>query len=162
MTGRGARGMDRGVAVLRFESELSAPPGRVWAWMTSVRGVQAELWPIMKMTAPKSMATLTDARVVLGERIFRSWVLLFGVVPIDRSDLTLLGLDAGKGFVEESPMLSMKLWRHERKISLREGRTVLTDTLTFEPRFAVRFVTWLIRATFEHRHSILRRELGGL
>jgi ligand-binding SRPBCC domain-containing protein len=147
------------VAVLRFESELSASSERVWEWMMSVRGVQTELWPILKMTAPSSITSLSDVSVKLGTPVFRSYVFLFGVVPIDRSDLTLLRLDAGSGFVEESPMLSMKLWRHERRISSRDGKTVLSDTLTFEPRFAGPFVEWLIRKTFEHRHRVLRRAL---
>ena len=149
------------MTVLRFESELSAPRERVWDWMTSVRGVQTELWPIMKMTAPKSVVKMTDVSVEMGKPLFRSWVFLFGVVPVDRSDLTLLSLDTGSGFVEESPMLSMKLWRHERRISTRGDKTVLADTLTFEPRFARPLVEWLIRVTFEHRHAVLRKELGG-
>jgi ligand-binding SRPBCC domain-containing protein len=148
--------------VLRFESELSASPERVWDWMTSVRGVQTELWPIMKMTAPKSVAKMTDVPVELGRPLFRSWVFLFGLLPIDRSDLTLVSLDAGSGFVEESPMLSMKLWRHERRISRRGDKTVVSDTLTFEPRFARPLVEWLIRKTFEHRHRVLQKELGAL
>jgi ligand-binding SRPBCC domain-containing protein len=149
------------VTVLRFESELSSSPERVWDWMTSVRGVQTELWPVLKMTAPKSFAKMTDVSVELGKPLFRSWVFLLGVVPIDRSDLTLIQLDSGSGFVEESPMLSMKLWRHERRITSRGGKTVLTDTLTFEPRFARAFVEWLIRVTFQHRHAVLRKTLGG-
>jgi ligand-binding SRPBCC domain-containing protein len=146
--------------VLRFESEVSASSERVWEWMTSVRGVQTELWPILKMTAPASITSLSDVSVKLGTPVFRSYVFLFGVVPIDRSDLTLLRLDAGSGFVEESPMLSMKLWRHERRISSRNGKTVLSDTLTFEPRLAGPLVEWLIRKTFEHRHRVLRRALS--
>lgn len=148
------------MTVLRFESELSASPERVWDWMTSVRGVQTELWPILKMTAPKSVAKMTDVSVELGRPLFRSWVFLFGIIPIDRSDLTLIRLDAGSGFLEESPMLSMKLWRHERRITSRDGKTVVTDTLTFEPRIAVRFTEWLIRKTFAHRHRVLRERLG--
>jgi ligand-binding SRPBCC domain-containing protein len=148
------------VPVLRFESELSASRERVWDWMTSVRGVQTELWPIMKMTAPKSVAKMTDVPIELGKPLFRSWVFLFGVLLIDRSDLTLISLDTGSGFVEESPMLSMKLWRHERRITTRGDKTVLTDTLTIEPRFAARLSVWLIRRTFEHRHRVLRERLG--
>ena len=147
------------VTVLTFRSELSASPERVWKWLTSVRGIQAEMSPIMKMTAPNSMAGLDDVAVVPGKRLFRSWVLLFGVLPIDRSDLTLLSIDPGRGFVEESPMLSMKLWRHERSITTKGAGTVLTDQLTFEPRFARTFTTWFIRKVFEHRHRVLRERL---
>jgi ligand-binding SRPBCC domain-containing protein len=146
--------------VLRFESELSASPERVWEWMTSVRGVQTELRPIMKMTAPKSVTKMTDVPIELGRPLFRSWVFLFGVLLIDRSDLTLISLDTGSGFVEESPMLSMKLWRHERRISAKNGGTILTDTLTFEPRFAAGLSVWLIQKTFGHRHRVLRKQFG--
>lgn len=150
----------RGVISLRFESELAASPERVWTWITSLRGISTELSPIMKMTAPRSVETLADVSVDFGTPLFRSWILLFGVIPIDRSDLTLMSMDVGRGFVEESPMLSMTLWRHARTISNRAGKTVLTDELTFEPRFAPRLVEWFIRTTFRHRHAVVRRTLG--
>lgn len=149
------------VPVLRFESELTASPERVWDWITSIRGISREMAPIMKMTVPKSVETLSEVNVELGKPLFRSWVLLFGVLPIDRSDLTLVRLDVGRGFLERSPMLSMKLWQHERTISIRGGKTVLTDELTFEPRFLSKFVEWMIRTIFTNRHAVLRRELGG-
>jgi ligand-binding SRPBCC domain-containing protein len=146
--------------ILTFESRLASPPNEVWKWITSVDGISAELAPIMKMTAPASMTGLADVTVTPGKRLFRSWVLLFGVVPIDRSDLTLLSIDPGKGFVEESPMLSMKLWRHERSISASGDGTTLTDKLTFEPRFARGAIAGFIRKVFEHRHRVLRARLG--
>jgi len=128
--------------------------------MTSFSGILREMAPLMRMTVPESATHLTTTDVQPGQRLFRSWVLLFGVLPIDRSDLTLLSLDAGKGFVEESPMLSMKLWRHQRSIKIVGDYTRLTDELTFEPRFAAPLVTWFVRKTFEHRHAVLRAELG--
>lgn len=140
-------------------SDLAAPPEKVWKWITSVRGIQAEMSPIMKMTAPASMSGLDDVAVVPDRRLLRSWVLLFGVLPIDRSDLTLVSIDPGKGFVEQSPMLSMKLWRHERSITASGTGTVLTDKLTFEPRFVPGVTEWFIRKVFEHRHRVLRESL---
>lgn len=147
--------------VLTFSSDLTASPERVWEWMTSTSGILKEMAPIMRMTVPRSFEDLATTSVPLGQRLFRSWVLLFGVLPIDRSDLTLLSLDVGKGFVEESPMLTMKLWRHERTIQAVEGRTRLTDRLTFQPRFMSPLIGWFIRTIFEHRHRVLRKELGG-
>jgi ligand-binding SRPBCC domain-containing protein len=145
--------------ILTFKSELSAPPAKVWRWMTSLKGISTEMWPIMKMTVPAGMTQIDDVSVVPGQRLFRSWVLLFGVLPIDRSDLTLLSIDPGRGFVEESPMLSMSLWRHERWIAARETGTVLTDKLTFEPRTLPALTGWFIRKVFEHRHRVLRAQL---
>lgn len=147
--------------VLTFSSDLNASPERVWQWMTSTSGILQEMAPLMRMTVPSSFTDLSTSAVPLGQRLFRSWVLLFGVLPIDRSDLTLLSLDPGKGFVEESPMLTMKLWRHERTIQVVDGRTRLTDRLTFEPRFASSLVSWFVDTMFTHRHAVLRRELGG-
>src|SRR5438067_106868 len=102
---------------LTFRSELSAPRDRVWAWVTSMEGISRELWPILRMTAPRGVKSIGDVPIEPGNPLFRSWILLFGIIPIDRSDLTLLSLDVGKRFVEQSPMLSMSLWRHVRTLS---------------------------------------------
>jgi len=90
-------------------------------------------------------------------------VFLFGIVPIDYSDLTLLELTPGNGFVEQSPMGSMKLWRHERRIQTAHPGDVVTvtDRLTFEPGWASALVVRFIKKVFEHRHDVLRRHFGA-
>ena len=96
--------------------------------------------------------------------MFRSYIFLFGFLPIDYSDMTLLELNAGGGFVEQSPMGSMKLWRHERQIvpcPSDPGAILLVDQLTFSPRMAKHLVRWFIRHVFIHRHKVLRARLGG-
>jgi len=145
---------------LRFDSELEAAPERVWEWMTSARGISTEMAPFLRMTFPRHLSRLSDLDVTLGARLFRSWVLLFGVLPIDRWDFTLIELSTGTGFVEQSPAHSMRLWRHQRTLSARDGVTVLTDRLTFEPRVARRLSRWLIQTVFTHRHRVLRRHFG--
>ena len=57
----------------------------------------------------------------LGERLFRSWILLFGVLPIDYDDITLVSIEPGRGFHERSSMLSMRVWEHERTWSRPAG-----------------------------------------
>lgn len=145
---------------LTFRSALGAPPERVWRWITSVDGISRELWPLLKMTTPRGVADIRNVPLQSGRALFRSWVLLFGVVPIDRSELTLLSLDEGRGFVEQSPMLSMRLWRHERTVDAEGAGSRLTDVLTFEPRFATPLVAWFIRTVFTHRHAVLRKCLA--
>ena len=89
----------------------------------------------MRMTAPARVRALDPAEVVLGERIFRSWVLLFGVIPIDYDDLTLIALEPGRGFHERSRMLSMRVWEHERTLEPDgEAAARVRDRLSFEPR----------------------------
>jgi len=145
---------------LTFASDLAASPEKVWRWITSMEGISRELAPILKMTAPRGVTDISRVEVTPGKPLFRSWVLLFGILPIDRSDLTLLTLETGKGFVEQSPMLSMKTWRHERHLEPNGDGTLLTDRLTFQPRFATPLTRWFIKTVFRHRHDVLRRHLG--
>jgi ligand-binding SRPBCC domain-containing protein len=129
--------------------------------MTSVEGISTELAPVVRMTVPRSSSTLLPGDVVTGERLFYSWVLLLGLFPIDRMEFTLSSVDVGRGFVEESPTLTMKRWRHERSLATGDGGTVLTDRLTFEPKFLPRLVRWFVTRLFEHRHSVLRRRFAS-
>lgn len=148
-------------STLIFESHLRASPEEAWAWATSLSGIVAELRPFARMTAPHGLVSLGDADVVLGQPLGRSWFLLFGFLPVDRIDLTLVELTPGRGFVEQSPMHSMRLWRHERTLEPWNGGAKLTDRLTFEPRVPGRFGRWFIAALFRHRHRVLRKRLGG-
>ena len=146
---------------LTFTSELRAPASEVWAWITSVAGISSELRPFFRMSAPAGVRTLDDVEFRPGRVLFRSRVFLFGVLPVDHSDLTLVELVPGVGFVEQSPMGSMRLWRHERRIGRVSGGVVLTDRLTFDPRHARPFVAWFIGRVFRHRHRVLRARFGG-
>jgi ligand-binding SRPBCC domain-containing protein len=148
----------------RFESKLHSPTERVWEWITSIKGISDEMWPIFRMTFPKDVLSLNDVNIKLGVRMFRSYVFLFGVMPIDYSDMTLVELNIGVGFIEQSPMGSMKLWRHERRIlpcPSDPDAVLLVDQLTFQPRMAKRLVGWFIRRFFIHRHEVLKTNLGG-
>jgi ligand-binding SRPBCC domain-containing protein len=147
---------------LSFESRLKASPQEAWSWATSVAGILAELRPLARMTLPRGVASILELDVPLGTPLARSWILLFGFLPLDRSDLTLVELDVGHGFVEESPMLGMRLWRHERRIAAVPGGSTITDRLTFEPRFGGPLVRWFVAALFRHRHRVLGRRLGTL
>jgi ligand-binding SRPBCC domain-containing protein len=146
---------------LTFTSPLRVPPQQAWSWATSIAGISAELRPWMKMTVPKGVANIVDLDVRLGQPLCRSWILLFGVLPIDRSALTLIELDNGRRFLEQSPMVSMRLWRHERTIESQGSGCVLTDRLEFQPRVAAGVVRWFIATLFAHRHAVIRRNLGG-
>jgi hypothetical protein len=109
------------------------------------------------MTIPRGKANILDFEMVPGRPLFRSWLLLFDVLPIDRSDITLLEVEQGRRFLEQSPMLIMKLWRHERVITPTADGTLVTDNLEFSPRFAVSIVRGSVKFFFQHRHLVLRR-----
>ena len=142
-------------------SRLEAPAPAVWDRISSFDGVNDELMPLMRMTAPAHVRSLEPEQVVLGERICRSWVLLFGFLPFDYDDLVLVRLEPGRGFHERSTMLSMRRWEHERWIEPEDDATcILRDRLTFEPRLPLPFAP-VVRAIFRHRHRRLRRRFGG-
>ena len=146
--------------VLNFETLVAASPAEAWSWITSLKGISKEMAPYIHMSAPNGVEDLSSIAFVPGVPMFRSWITLFGVLPIDYSKLTLLSLNSGIGFVEQSPMGSMKLWRHERHVTPSGAGSIISDTLTFQPRFAGRLVYVIVRAFFSHRHRMLEKNLG--
>jgi len=126
-------------------------------------GINHELGPWMRMTSPRGAELSADA-VPLGRRWFRSWILLFGVLPFDYDDLCVDRLDPGRGFLERSKMLSAPRWEHERTLEPLSGRrTRVTDRVVFVPRVGAtsRLHRAVIAATFRHRHRRLRAHFGA-
>jgi ligand-binding SRPBCC domain-containing protein len=140
-----------------FESRLAASPEELWHWITSTQGVNAEMRPILKLDFPVGMTHIPQDGGSLGKKLGDCRFLLFGFVPVDLSRLTFVEIDPGRGFVEQSPLLSMKSWRHERTIAPDGDGTRLVDRLEFAPRFGAGLVSWFITWFFRHRHAVLRR-----
>src|SRR6185503_11303207 len=89
--------------------------------------------------------------------LFRCWVLLLGILPIDYDDLTLVRVEPGRGFLESSTMLSQRRWRHERLLEAVAGGCRVTDRIEFEPRVPVPVPVFgaVFRFFFRHRHRRL-------
>src|SRR5262249_22412760 len=111
-------------------------------------------------TAPPGLTSLEDADVVPGQPIGRSRLLLFGVLPIDRMDITVIELEPGRRFLERSPVRSQRLWQHERTVEPTGEGCLLTDRPTFEPRAGGPVMAAFLRAVFRNRHRVLRRLFG--
>jgi ligand-binding SRPBCC domain-containing protein len=148
---------------LEVRSRVNAPASRVWERVTSPEGINGELMPIVRMTAPRELRELKAADVVPGERLCRSWILLFGLIPIDYDDVTPVRIDPERGFLERSQMLTQRLWEHERTLEPDGAGTVVTDRVRFEPRLPIPAGALLpvFRFVFHHRHRRLRRYFGG-
>jgi ligand-binding SRPBCC domain-containing protein len=151
----------RGPIVTR--SLLRARRESVWAHITTAQGINDELWPILRMTAPASLRERGLAQVEVGQRICRSTVLLFGVLPVDYDDITLVRLEPPAGFLERSRMLSQQVWEHERTLEEVPEGCVLSDRVSYLPRLPVpdRPLRALYAGVFRHRHRRLRRRFGG-
>src|SRR3546814_9200546 len=53
---------------LRFESHLAAEPPSVWLHATQMRGVNAELSPLVRMSVPQAYACMTLRDAPQGDR----------------------------------------------------------------------------------------------
>ena len=151
----------RGPIVTR--SLLLAPRDAVWARVSTAAGVNDELWPLFRMTAPERLRHDGLGAVEVGRRICRSFVLLGGVLPIDWDDITLVELDPPAGFRERSSMLSQRVWEHERALEQTSDGCMLTDRVGYLPRIAVpdAALRALFSRVFRHRHRRLQRRFGG-
>jgi hypothetical protein len=146
------------------ETSLSAPAAAVWQRAVTPEGINDELRPWLRMTMPKALRGRTVDDVEPGERPGRSWLLLFGLLPVDYDDLGIAELEPGRRFLERSTMLSMRSWQHERIVEpAGDDACTVTDTLTFEPRVPGLggLSRAVIRFLFRHRHERLLRRYGA-
>jgi len=150
-------------AEFRIASALPAAPAAVWERAVSAEGINHELGPLLRMTVPRGAASL-DLRGLEPGPLGRSWLLLFGLLPIDYDEIGLERIEPGRGFLERSTMLSQRLWEHERTLAAAGDGTVIADRLAWEPRLPLpgRALRPLIAAVFRHRHRRLRRRFGGV
>lgn len=145
-----------------FETKLRADARDVWAHASTFDGVNRELAPLARMTAPPPVRSLDANTVVLGQRILRSWILAFGVLPIDYDDLVLVELEEGRRFLERSSMLTQKVWEHERTVEPCGSGSIIRDRIRFEPRMPLVGYLQLpiFRLVFANRHRQLARIFG--
>jgi len=141
---------------------LSAEPETVWSRATSAEGINDEMRPWFRMTVPRGLDALDIDSVEPG-RIGRSWILLFGVLPVDYDDLGLERIDRGRSFLERSTMLTQQVWEHERTIEAAPGGCTVTDRISWEPRLPLPGTALrpLFGAFFRHRHRRLLRHFGS-
>ena len=146
-----------------ISSELDAQTMDVWRFITDMDCVNQELRPWLRMTTPERGLSLTDERFVLGERLFRSGLLVLGVLPVDYDDVVIESIDPGREFNERSSMLTQRAWHHDRLLEPTSSGTRITDRLAWSPRLPgagalyALIVPWL----FRWRHRRLRRQFGG-
>lgn len=149
---------DSGEYGFSLASDLRASPEEVWSHATNMRGVNREFFPLVRMTCPEPEGRLPSPPP-LGQRLFRSWILLFGLLPIDYDDLTFVEFESGRRFLERSAMLSQKQWVHERTLRPTATGCRVTDSVRFTPRLRLLGALQLavFRVAFRWRHRNLRR-----
>lgn len=145
-----------------ISSDLAATPEEVWQRVVTPAGINDELLPLMAMTMPQQLRGATIDELPLGQRVGRSWLLLFGLVPVDYDDLALAEVDPGRRFLEQSTMLTQSQWTHERIVEPQNGGCRLTDRLGWQGRTKVFEAVFglAVPILFGHRHRRLRRRFG--
>jgi hypothetical protein len=139
-------------------SELDAGAETLWARVTDPAGINDEMRPLLRMTVPAGAEDFGLDDPEPG-RIGRSWLLLFGFLPFDYDDITIVRIEPGRSFLERSSMLSMRLWEHERTLEPGgDNRCRVTDRVAWEPRLPLPGALFrpLVLAIFRHRHNRLR------
>ena len=141
------------------ETSLPATPADVWAHASTMAGVNYELAPLLRMTYPKDINSLAGDSIPIGDIAFRSWLLLGGILPIDRHALRLLRVTPGEGFHEESSSWMQRRWTHIRTITAAANGCILRDEVGFEPwiPFVGPIVRPIVDTIFHWRHRRLRR-----
>ena len=152
---------------LHFRSELSTPVEVVWAKVSTMAGVNYELYPWVRMTVPASFGnrSLQDATTdQLQGVLFRSVLLALCCIPFDVHALHLDQIQAGQGFDEHSTSWMHKSWIHRRRVIAMDGGCYVTDELIVEPRifFAAPVVRAVVGFLFRHRHQRLVAAFGSL
>lgn len=139
-------------------SRLQARPQAVWQFVTTMQGVNAELWPLARMTFPEDMANINA--LPRGKPAFTSVILFLGVIPFDWHELTLKRVEPGKGFYEHSRSFIMRDWIHERRVEPKMTGCEIVDEVRFTPKIGLLGYLLYVpfRVVFWNRHRNLRRK----
>lgn len=145
-----------------FSSDLLAPAEKLLTTLT-MDGVNSELSPLVRMTAPESYSTCSILDWPEQQKLFKSWVLLFGFLPIDRHTFFFEAINAEAGFSERSEPWTNEYWGHKRTVVAAASGCRVTDTVGFKSRvpFMDVFFKPIYQAVFWCRHKNLRLKYGG-
>lgn len=146
-----------------ISSELRVAPAAFWGRL-SMADVNAELRPLVRMTAPLAWRARPLLGWGTGQPLFRSVILLLGCVPVDVHAFRLERATPAQGFVERSHSWVNVLWQHERTTTPTAAGCTLTDTVTVRGRVPVltALLMPLYRLVFRHLHRRLRALHGAV
>lgn len=147
---------------LYFSSNLPVSVDEVLMTLT-MEGVNTELNPFVRMTAPSAYSRRNILDWPKKQALFKSWILLFKFLPIDRHAFYFDAINPQAGFSESSSSWTNRYWNHERKVIAEGTGCRVIDTVHYQSR--IPFIDLLLqpiyRFVFWQRHKYLRRHYGG-
>lgn len=147
---------------LVLRSHLPIDPATFWQTAGTLDGVNAELGPWVQMSCPPAFRTTPMAQWPTGQGLFASWILLGGLLPVDRHHFKLKAVAPGEGFEETSSTWTYRLWHHQRRTTATPDGCVVEDRLQVHSHLpGLAWLLWpVVRAVFRHRHRQLRQRWG--
>ena len=145
-----------------YASHLASDANNVLKHAGTIKGVNYELMPFARMTAPPDWIRLPIQEWPVGKKLFTSCILLLGFVPADFHFFRMKSL-LPNGFEEYSSTVINKFWHHTRTTTdLEDGGCVIIDRLSFKSRvpFIDVISTPVYKLFFRHRHTRLKRKFG--
>jgi len=125
-------------------------------------GVNYELAPIVRMTAPSEWKSKSLRHAPERQSLFNSCILLFGIILVDLHKIKFSQV-LENGFKETSSSVLMKHWNHTRKVEQCGNGCEVMDDVSFSTR--IPFVAGLVKPIygfiFKHRHKRLKKKFGS-
>ena len=146
-----------------METSLALSPDQLASELLLMSGVNDELAPFLKMSAPQPWALTPISEWPMNKELFTSRVLLLGLLPIDLHRFKFVSLDRS-GFKESSRTLLNAQWCHQRIISAKGSGSSVRDIVYYEGKLAIvgRLLKPLYHAIFVHRHKRLAAKYAGI
>lgn len=145
-----------------YSSHLAANADNVMNHAGTIEGVNYELMPLARMTAPRDWMRRPIQEWPVGEKLFTSCILLLGFLPADFHFFRMKSL-LPNGFEEYSSTVIHKFWHHTRTAAdVEAGGCLITDRLSFKSRapFVDLISAPIYKLFFRHRHTRLKRKFG--
>ena len=142
----------------KIEMEITLPVGatQLSNELLNMKGVNSELWPYLKMTAPNNWYEKSIKEWPINQYLFRSKVLLFGILPVDIHRFKFDSV-SNTGFKESSVSLLNSLWCHERTVVSNGSNTSVKDAVYYQSRCGLLgvLIKPAYKLIFKHRHKRL-------
>jgi hypothetical protein len=147
--------------IISVISKLRVAPEEFWSTQ-SLDAVNDELRPWIHMSAPKVWRHRLPKEWQDAGVLFKSWVLLLGLFPIDLHAYGSFSFDPQSGVVERSSSWINSAWQHERTTEPTDTGCVVRDRVTFMPRFAPlgSVLAAIYLRVYLHRHKRLEAMYG--
>lgn len=127
------------------------------AELLTMDGVNFELGPWLKMTAPPEWQARSFPEWPENQVLFSSKILLLGFIPFDSHWFKFESVGP-RGFSEQSSNIMNRVWAHQRSITTTESGTLVRDEVRYQSKISFVGALFLpiYKLVFANRHRRLK------